>query len=513
MLMAGRQCHELPDESGERETIASGLGLSWKKFQEKLNRVREENRTLFETLFPPAHLDAQTHWLVEVIQTGKPTDELKNLFGKNAAAMAQALKSYQVKTNAGARYSEEVYQALSRSADLFITQIQSSRDPVLLLNRFHRFESLVASRVAFWQLVGEQEHSRTALMTLAARSGHACRTLQAHPEWLDLTLQAPTPNWREAQLQALTLSPTSLARLTYGVVAHFVLGGLKRAELEHLLTGAADAILTQACAATRTQGLCIVAMGKWGQGALLPGSDLDLVFFTASKGKVLDTQEKSAQKLINLITDFTDEGYLYEADARLRPHGQQGALVFPLADALAYYRQADPWEQLLFLGARCVEGNGKPFDELRHNVLSLIDPTDALGAGLKDIMRRVFLEMDAGKPGKRLDLKNAPGGLLHLETTATFLAMKHRLWEEHPALSAETIFKLTEPDLHHLYTALRNTMLWQRIAGDLPVSNLTLGSEAFTAISAALEQETQPLFDQLLQTLEKSRALCEALGV
>ncbi len=510
MLKAGQKTHSLPQEKAAQAEIAASLGLDLPAFHRELTKKRNRNRALYETLFPlpPGHVD---HWVIEVIDSGKPTAELTDWLGPEAPAAAQALTTLRVRQSAGPQVNTLIHGALSDAAPFWLQDVADSGAPLQTLQRFHRFENLAGSRLAFWQMIGTQPQVRRALVHLAARSGWACRLLHTHPQWLSLLLQPPTPDFLAQLKSDLTLSPTSLERYTFALVSHHLLGTLNRREVTQGLSHAADLLVEQAMAAAKVKGVLAVAVGKWGQGALLPGSDLDFIFFS-STAKGLPAKNRQAAKLLSLLTDYTDEGALFEADARLRPYGTQGEMVLSLDEALSYYKETDLWEQLVLMSARGIGKAAAPVAQLRETVLGKVKLTEARLDGLRHILRRTFQEKNGTRPGKRLDIKHAPGGLFHLECVAMVTAVRQKRWKNGP-LPALDLLEPTHPHLATAYDTLRKLQLSMRVAADLPVRTLTLGQEGMDAVAGAMGTTPAALLQQITDVLKDSAAGCADAGL
>src|SRR5260370_29523039 len=97
------------------------------------------------------------------------------------------------------------------------------------------------------------------------------------------------------------------------------------------------------------EGLTIIALGKFGGREINYGADLDLLFV----GK--DT--RAAQNLVTAVAQPSSEGTIAAVDARLRPDGDKGPLVAPLAACESYYRErAQLWEIHALTRARPLSG-------------------------------------------------------------------------------------------------------------------------------------------------------------
>src|SRR5439155_6339694 len=71
---------------------------------------------------------------------------------------------------------------------------------------------------------------------------------------------------------------------------------------------------------------------------------------------------KLGERLLQLVGAPTGEGASYRIDARLRPHGREGALACSLREAVSYYqRVAEDWELQALIRARSAAGSTKLF--------------------------------------------------------------------------------------------------------------------------------------------------------
>ncbi len=149
-------------------------------------------------------------------------------------------------------------------------------------------------------------------------------------------------------------------------------------------------------------GFVVLAMGKLGGRELNYSSDIDLLF--VARDDSLD-YTPLAQKLIEILSAATPQGFLYRVDMRLRPWGKDGPLVPTLAGYLKYLEQhARPWEKQALLKVRPVAGD-----------LSL-------GEGLREAAQpRVF-----GLPPEEV----RAGVFAMKQRTEEFLREKGRAWGE-----------------------------------------------------------------------------------
>ncbi len=113
-------------------------------------------------------------------------------------------------------------------------------------------------------------------------------------------------------------------------------------------------------------GFTVLAMGKLGGRELNYSSDIDLLFLAREES--IDYLPL-AQKLIEILSATTAQGFLYRVDMRLRPWGKDGPLVPTLAGYLKYLEQhARPWEKQALLKVRPIAGDLSLGEQLRESV-------------------------------------------------------------------------------------------------------------------------------------------------
>ena len=111
------------------------------------------------------------------------------------------------------------------------------------------------------------------------------------------------------------------------------------------------------------QTMLVIGMGKLGGRELNVSSDIDLIFIYGEDGnsngaRSISNHEffsKLGRRLIALIGDLTEDGYVFRVDMRLRPYGDSGPLVMSLAALEEYLvEQGREWERYAWIKARVV---------------------------------------------------------------------------------------------------------------------------------------------------------------
>ena len=105
--------------------------------------------------------------------------------------------------------------------------------------------------------------------------------------------------------------------------------------------------------------LHVIAMGRLGMREFDLGSDADLVFALPDDA----VPEKPfwtsvVERLINVISSYTQEGIIFTIDTRLRPMGRDGELVQTESSFKRYFTEkAEAWEGIAYMKARAVAGD------------------------------------------------------------------------------------------------------------------------------------------------------------
>lgn len=170
--------------------------------------------------------------------------------------------------------------------------------------------------------------------------------------------------------------------------------------------------------------LLVVGMGKLGGGELNVSSDVDLVFIYAQEGETSGPRRVSnheyftlaAKHVIAALSEITADGFVFRVDARLRPHGESGALVCSLPMLEDYFvTQGREWERYAWVKARVISGGDeaalmqlvRPFVYRRHLDFS------AIGA-----MRELHAQIRAEAKARRDNIKIGAGGIREIEFVA-----------------------------------------------------------------------------------------------
>ncbi len=176
-----------------------------------------------------------------------------------------------------------------------------------------------------------------------------------------------------------------------------------------------------------TDGFAVLALGKLGSRELNYSSDVDLILLFDPA--VLPRRERDdpseaavriGRRLVELLQQRTEHGYVARVDLRLRPSPEVTPIVLSADAAISYYEsQALPWERAAFIRARACAGD----IQLGERFLSEIQPfiwRRALDFGAIDEIREIssrirdhYAQGSALAPG--YDLKRGLGGIREVE--------------------------------------------------------------------------------------------------
>jgi glutamate-ammonia-ligase adenylyltransferase len=112
-------------------------------------------------------------------------------------------------------------------------------------------------------------------------------------------------------------------------------------------------------------GWVVLGMGKLGARELNFSSDIDLiVFFDPEAPAVVDPMEATdlfvrlSRRLLRILQDRTEHGYVFRTDLRLRPDPGSTPLAIPVEAALNYYEsRGQNWERAAMIKARPLAGD------------------------------------------------------------------------------------------------------------------------------------------------------------
>lgn len=191
--------------------------------------------------------------------------------------------------------------------------------------------------------------------------------------------------------------------------------------------------------------LMVVGMGKLGGLELNLSSDIDLIFLYEHEGetrgasKSLSYNEwftRMGKRLIKLLAEHDENGFVFRVDMRLRPNGDSGPLVGSL-DMLEEYLmvQGREWERYAWIKGRLISPlpSSPAFDYCERELDQLIRPfvyrrhlDYGVIASIRELHAQIQHEAEkrsSNHPSRSRDIKLGRGGIREIE----FLAQMFQL--------------------------------------------------------------------------------------
>lgn len=533
-MVDGAQTHRLPPPE-ERLALARAMGYATvDAFEAALAGHRERVAALFSDLLgrgedrPP--IDPELALLLDptVERERRAEIALRRGFGDADRAIASIDAMGRRRTPFAPTGDPEAAVAL-------LVEAIATPDPDQALSHLADFASALQAPEPYFKLLGERRRVARLLLSLFGTSDFLSKRFLRHPEMIDALLREdqialvkekerlgeelderlaafdPAMQIDEAMERKLGEVRRFRNEEMLRIAIHDIAGSIDLGSVAAQLSAVAEVCIGRCLALaeeeSRAKGyappgrLCVVGMGKLGGRELGYHSDLDLIFlYSGGAAQGHERYSRLAQRFMAFLQMPLREGRLYQIDTRLRPSGNQGALVVG-TEGFARYHMGDPasaegggmhvrsqlWERQALLRARWVAGDPAPFEEIRERVLipvvfGRLEDRAALAVEIRRMRER--MESELGKEATRgINPKTGRGGIVDVEFAAQFLQLAHG--HDHPRIrtpsTPEALDRLLEEgllrELDHQalvagYEFLRRVALRLRIVHDFAVDHL-----------------------------------------
>ena len=324
--------------------------------------------------------------------------------------------------------------------------------PALTLRRLARFAERYGSRSHFFSICAAQPTFLRALALLFDRSGGIHELLCAHPEIFEEIIRPEnlrlhkTADALDREFAASPGDEPPFARWfplyiraeQVRVLLAELLGFCNRQEAQASLVALADAAWRAVLG--REAGLAsliVIGLGKYGARELTAGSDLDVLFLinddsharaevTASPTE-LAVVEEALRRSLRFFQLPDLHGPAWTIDARLRPHGEVGALITTTTAFKLYHRDsAQLWERQALTRSRVAAGPAEArvqWAALANEVIYQPGLNATQRAQIWKMRLRIQNERDLVEPRERA-FKSASGGLVDHEFFAQAWALE-----------------------------------------------------------------------------------------
>jgi len=190
--------------------------------------------------------------------------------------------------------------------------------------------------------------------------------------------------------------------------------------------------------ARRECGFVVLGMGKLGGNELNFSSDIDLIYlYETEQGMTEGADGEEAvtlhqyfvrlgEVITRILSEVTEDGFVFRVDLRLRPDGMKGELANSLRSAEIYYESwGQTWERGAMIKARPVAGDGWVGEEFLRTITPFVyrkylDFTSI--EEVKEMKDRIDQASARARKHER-DLKLGKGGIREIE----FFAQAHQL--------------------------------------------------------------------------------------
>lgn len=173
------------------------------------------------------------------------------------------------------------------------------------------------------------------------------------------------------------------------------------------------------------QSLMILGMGKLGGGELNFSSDIDLILLYPEDGETdgtrsIDNAEfflRLGQKIVQLLSTPTVEGFVYRVDLRLRPFGDSGRVALSFASFEHYLQQhGRDWERYAYVKARALTAK-ELFPSLYEEVLRPFVYRRYLDFSVFESLRdmKAMIAREVERRELKDNIKLGPGGIREIE--------------------------------------------------------------------------------------------------
>ena len=493
-MLADEQTHLLPTDEVSQARICVAMGFeSWDTLLEETWKYRKLVHQYFEMVFQSAQLSADDESpgddFYHALWVGQ-LDEETALEQLTDRGFYQAKSIWlQINDVLESKVIHHIGDAARKRLDqlmpLVLASIEQQRKPELVLSRLLEVIHAILKRSVYLALLIEYPMALSQLIKLCAASVLITRLLKRYPLLLDdlldpaLLYHLPTSIELEQQLdiEANRYDDNDLEQ-QMDVLRHFkhsqtlriaaldVAGDLEVFDISAQLSQLAELILhrvhqmalidtvskyghpvCQTESGVYHPQLAIVAYGKLGGQELGYNSDLDIVFVHDSTGQQQMTDgersvdnsvffAKMTQRIIHILSSYTNAGRLYEVDTRLRPDGATGLLVSSLSAFEQYQRkQAWTWEHQALLRARIVVTNSQissEFDRIRSSVLSQKRDELKLLDDVREMRAKMRRHLGSKTEAELFQLKQDAGGLVDIEFIVQYSILYFAA--QHPAL-------------------------------------------------------------------------------
>ena len=418
-IEAEQQTHTVPRDPVALKRLARSLGFdSANEFSTALKKTRQNVRSIFDRVISSAPAEGALPDL--------------RLF-KDEKSAVRSLEDL-LKPTSASHVAPRTKQIFGKLRPILLAQMAKAADPDAVLNQFVRFVEAYGLRGLLFELLATNPTLLELMIKTLDASRFAGDLLIRRPQLVEEITRDKNFNQPRsiaehcARLESFGSSATNLdpvrayrQRQLLRIIMRDVLGVAEASVIFAELSDLAESCLTFTNKLLSGENVTIVALGKFGGGELSYGADLDVLF--------VGEEPRAAQNLVAAVTQPSSEGTIAAVDARLRPDGEKGPLVAPLAAYESYYRErAQLWEIHALTRARPISGQLQDaYLEIVQRIWRGVGQQSDLFAKIDNMLERIRRERGSGSDF--LDLKTGTGGMIEAEFLVQALQMRSGTWE------------------------------------------------------------------------------------
>src|SRR5437773_1373926 len=482
-IEAEQQTHTAPRDPVTLTRLARSLGFdSTNEFSAALKKTMQNVRSIFDRVILSAPAEGAL-------------PDLK-LF-KDEKSAARSLADL-LKPTSASHVAPRTKQVFAKLRPALLEQMAKTADPDAVLNQFVRFVEAYGLRGLLFELLATNPTLLELVIKTLDASRFAGDLLIRRPQLLEEITRDKNFNQPRsiaehcARLESFGSSATNLdpirayrQRQLLRIMMRDALGVAEASVIFAELSELAESCLTFTNRLLGGENLTIVALGKFGGGELSYGADLDLLF--------VGDDTRSAQNLVAATMQPSAEGMIASLDARLRPDGEKGPLVAPLAAYESYYRQrAHLWEIHALTRARPISGPLQDaYLDIVQRIWREVGKQSDLLAKIDNMLERIRRERGSGSDF--LDFKTGSGGMIEAEFLVQALQMRSGIWE---------------PNWQRALIALEEN----KMVSDRDASNATQSYELLRRTETALRRFENKNISTLPGAPEEQEKLAKRLG-
>jgi len=482
-IEAEQQTHTVPRDPVALKRLARSLGFdSANEFSTALKKTMQNVRSIFDRVISSAPAEGALPDL--------------RLF-KDEKSAVRSLEDL-LKPTSASHVAPRTKQIFGKLRPILLAQMAEAADPDAVLNQFVRFVEAYGLRGLLFELLATNPTLLELMIKTLDASRFAGDLLIRRPQLVEEITRDKNFNQPRsiaehcARLESFGSSATNLdpvrayrQRQLLRIIMRDVLGVAEASVIFAELSDLAESCLTFTNKLLSGENVTIVALGKFGGGELSYGADLDVLF--------VGEETRAAQNLVAAVTQPSSEGTIAALDARLRPDGEKGPLVAPLAAYESYYRdRAQLWEIHALTRARPISGQLQDaYLEMVQRIWRGVGQQSDLFAKIDHMLERIRRERGSGSDF--LDLKTGTGGMIEAEFLVQALQMRSGIWE---------------PNWQRALIALREI----EMVSDRDASNATQSYEVLRRAERALRRFENKNISTLPYAPEEQEKLAKRLG-